>query len=119
MNQFNRTKIILKNIFFEYSKSTLQAESFAELDRIANILKRHPNLKIEISGHTDNQGSLKFNTELSESRAKTVVDYMIKKGIPAARLTYKGYAFEIPIADNDTEEGRWQNRRVEVKILEN
>ncbi len=112
------TTIILKNIFFDYSKSTLQYESFAELDRVAEILTKQPKLKIEISGHTDNQGSLRFNTELSEARAKTVVDYLIGKGISATRLEYKGYAYEKPIAPNNTEEGRSQNRRVEFKILE-
>ena len=112
------TTIILKNIFFDYNKSSLQPESYAELDRVAEILKKQPNLKIEISGHTDNQGSLKYNTDLSESRAKTVVDYLIGKGIAQSRLTYKGYAYEKPIATNDTEEGRSANRRVEFKILE-
>ncbi|MBO4875241.1 MAG: PD40 domain-containing protein [Bacteroidales bacterium] len=112
------TTIILKNIFFDYNKSSLQPESYAELDRVAEILKKQPNLKIEISGHTDNQGSLKYNTDLSESRAKTVVDYLIGKGIAENRLTYKGYAYEKPIATNDTEEGRSANRRVEFKILE-
>lgn len=112
------TTIILKNIFFDYNKSSLQPESYAELDRVAEILKKQPNLKIEISGHTDNQGSLKYNTDLSESRAKTVVDYLIGKGIAESRLTYKGYAYEKPIATNDTEEGRSANRRVEFKILE-
>ena len=112
------TTIILKNIFFDYNKSSLQPESYAELDRVVEILKKQPNLKIEISGHTDNQGSLKYNTELSESRAKTVVDYLIGKGIAESRLSYKGYAYEKPIATNDTEEGRSANRRVEFKILE-
>ena len=112
------TTIILKNIFFDYNKSSLQPESYAELDRVAEILKKQTNLKIEISGHTDNQGSLKYNTDLSESRAKTVVDYLIGKGIAENRLTYKGYAYEKPIATNDTEEGRSANRRVEFKILE-
>lgn len=112
------TTIILKNIFFDYNKSSLQPESFAELDRVVEILKKQPNLKIEISGHTDNQGSLKYNTDLSESRAKTVVDYLIDKGIAESRLSYKGYAYEKPIATNDTEEGRSANRRVEFKILE-
>lgn len=112
------TTIILKNIFFDYNKSTLQPESFAELDRIAEILNKQTNLKIEISGHTDNQGSLQYNTDLSESRAKTVVEYLIDKGIAGSRLTYKGYAYEKPIADNDTEDGRSRNRRVEFKILE-
>jgi outer membrane protein OmpA-like peptidoglycan-associated protein/Tol biopolymer transport system component len=113
------SKIILKNIFFDYAKATLRSESSAELDRLVGVLTEYPNIKIEISGHTDNQGSLQLNTKLSESRAKSVVDYLISKGISAGRLTFKGYAFSQPIATNDTEEGRQENRRVEFKVLSN
>lgn len=113
------TTVVLKNIFFDYDKATLRPESFAELNRVLNILNKQPKLKIEISGHTDNKGSLEYNKQLSKARAKTVVDYLIEKGIPADRLTYEGYAFEKPIATNDTDEGRQLNRRVEFKVLSN
>ncbi len=113
------TTIVLKNIFFDYDKATLRPESSAELDRVVNILDKQPKLKIEISGHTDNKGGLTYNKELSKSRAKTVVDYFIEKGIAKDRLTYEGYAFEKPIATNDTDEGRQLNRRVEFKVLSN
>jgi len=113
------TKVVLRNIFFDFAKATLRPESFAELDRLIDLLNKYPNLRIEISGHTDNRGSLKLNTKLSAARAKAVVDYLIGKGIAASRLESKGYAYLQPIASNDTDEGRQQNRRVEFKVLSN
>lgn len=71
----------------------------------------------EISGHTDNVGSYRANQRLSEARAKSVVDYLVNQGIDSGRLEYKGYSFTQPVADNNTEEGRAQNRRVEFKVL--
>ncbi len=112
-------KVILKNIFFDYAKAILRSESFPELDRLIKLLTDFPNLRIEISGHTDNQGSLQTNQKLSENRAKAVVDYLISKGIASSRLEFKGYAYLQPIASNDKEEGRQQNRRVEFKVLQN
>ncbi len=110
-------KVILKNIYFETGKATLMEESFAELDKVLGFLQENGDLKIEISGHTDNTGSLKANINLSEARAKAVVAYLSGHGIPAERLVYKGYAFNQPIAPNNTPEGRKLNRRVEFKIL--
>jgi outer membrane protein OmpA-like peptidoglycan-associated protein/tetratricopeptide (TPR) repeat protein len=113
------TKIVLKNIFFDYAKAKLRSTSFPELDRLFNLLNEFPEMRIEISGHTDNQGSRTTNAKLSAARAKSVVDYLVQKGIPASRLESQGYAFDQPIAPNDTEEGRQQNRRVEFKVLSN
>jgi len=113
------TTIVLKNIFFDYDKATLRPESYAELNRVVQILDKQPKLKIEISGHTDNKGAYDYNKKLSRDRAKTVVDYLIEKGISADRLSYEGYAFDKPIAPNDTDEGRQMNRRVEFKVLSN
>lgn len=113
------TTIVLKNIFFDYDKATLRPESFSELNRVVEILKKQPKLKIEISGHTDNKGAFDYNKQLSKSRASTVVDYLIEKGISSDRLTFEGYAFEKPIATNDTDEGRQLNRRVEFKVISN
>ncbi|HOK38027.1 MAG TPA: OmpA family protein [Bacteroidales bacterium] len=113
------TSIVLKNIFFDYDKATLRPESYPELNRVVEILNKQPKLKIEISGHTDNRGSYDYNLKLSTERAKSVVEYLISKGINPNRLTYKGYAFEKPISTNDTDEGRQLNRRVEFKIIEN
>ena len=113
------SKIILKNIFFDTSKSTLRKESTNELARLNKLLVDVPTLKIEISGHTDSRGSADLNQKLSENRAKAVVDYLVKAGIPINRLTYKGYGKDQPIATNETEEGRQLNRRTEFTILSN
>ena len=112
------TKIVLNNIFFDFNKATLRTESKTELDRLQKLLLDIPTLKVEISGHTDNVGSATYNQQLSENRAKAVVNYLKKKGISADRLQYKGYGFTQPIATNDTPEGRQMNRRTEFKILE-
>ncbi len=113
------SRIVLKNIFFDFDKATLRPESTAELDRLINLLTTYANLKIEISGYTDNKGSQAYNQKLSEARSKSVVDYLIAHGIPTARLTYKGYGMDSPIATNETDEGRQLNRRTEFKIIGN
>lgn len=111
------SKMVLNNIFFETNKATIKPESAAELERVAKLLKENPTIRLEISGHTDNVGSYRANQRLSEQRAKSVVDYLISQGVESSRLEYKGYAFNQPIADNNTPEGRAQNRRVEFKVL--
>ncbi len=113
------SRIVLRNIFFDFDKATLRSESTAELDRLINLLTTYAKLKIEISGYTDNKGSQAYNQKLSEARSKSVVDYLIKHGIAADRLTYKGYGMDNPIATNETDEGRQQNRRTEFKITGN
>lgn len=110
------TKVILKNIFFDYDKATLRQESFPELDRVVELMKENPKIKVEISGHTDNKGSDDYNLKLSQSRAKSVVDYIVSKGIEAQRLIAKGYGETQAVDTNDTEEGRQNNRRVEFKV---
>lgn len=110
--------IVLNNIFFDFDRATLRPDSKPELDRVATVLKDNPSMKIEISGHTDSKGSATYNLRLSESRAKSVVDYLIASGIDKTKLAYKGYGFLKPIASNDTEEGRQTNRRTEFKVLE-
>lgn len=112
------TRIVLRNIFFDFDKASLRESSYPELEKVRRILEDNPDIVIEISGHTDNKGSLEYNTRLSGERAKSVVEYLIEKGIDASRLSYKGYAYTQPIADNDTDEGRQLNRRVEFKVLE-
>jgi len=81
-------------------------------------MNENTQMKIEISGHTDNTGNEPLNSKLSQARAKTVVDYLVKKGIVRERLAFKGYGSLQPIADNKTAGGRAKNRRVEFKILE-
>lgn len=111
------SRIVLRNIFFDFNKSTLRSESKAELENLYNVLVDNPKIKVEISGHTDNVGTAAYNKKLSQDRAKSVVDYLINKGIPATRLTSMGYGSEQPIAPNNTDEGRQLNRRTEFKIL--
>ncbi len=115
-------KIVLRNIFFDSGKSTLRPESTNELSRLVQLIndisKVKPNVKIEISGHTDNVGSENANQVLSESRAKAVVSYLITQGISASKLTFKGYGSTTPFTKNDTPANRQLNRRTEFKILE-
>lgn len=107
----------LNNIFFDYDKYDLKSESFPELDRLLKFLNENQDLKVQISAHTDNQGSDTYNQKLSENRAKSVVDYLITKGIAQNRLKSVGYGKKQPITTNETEEGRAQNRRVEFKFI--
>ncbi len=111
------SKMILKNIFFETNSSSLKTESYQEIERVVNMLKNNPSIRLEISGHTDNVGSFNANKKLSESRAKSVVEYIVANGIKRSRLEYKGYGFKKPIADNSTKEGRSKNRRVEFVVI--
>lgn len=113
------SKIALRNIFFDVNKATLRSESNAELERLVKLMKDVPNLKIEISGHTDNTGSATLNETLSQQRAEAVVLYLKQKGIAATRMTAKGYGSNRPIASNATEDGKQQNRRTEFEITGN
>jgi len=111
------TKVVLENIYFETGKAVLRPESFDALDQVLRFLENNPDIRLEISGHTDNTGSLRINERLSRDRAKAVVDYLIAGGIPEEMLVYRGYADSQPVAPNDTPEGREKNRRVEFKVL--
>lgn len=108
----------LNNILFEWNDYKLKKSSFSILNTITENLEDNPTIKIQISGHTDNTGDAKKNMELSKNRAKSVVDYLISQGIEQNRLSYKGYGANKPIADNSTKEGKKENRRVEVILLE-
>ena len=108
---------VLEDIHFEFDRSTLLQQSYHELLRLRALLDSHPRMKIEISGHTDGQGSEKYNQRLSENRARAVYDYLVGHGIDARRLRYRGYGKSKPRASNATDEGRALNRRVEIKIL--
>ncbi|MNU65165.1 Photosystem I chlorophyll a apoprotein A2 [compost metagenome] len=113
------SKIALRNIFFDVNKATLRPESNAEMERLVQLMKDVPNLKIEISGHTDNTGSASLNETLSQQRAEAVVSYLTQKGIAANRMTAKGYGSSKPIASNNSEDGKQQNRRTEFEIKGN
>ena len=107
----------LKNIYFDFDKTTLKNESFAELNKVVEFLKQNPSVEIEISGHTDNKGSDDYNETLSQGRSESVVDYIISQGVDSYRLTAHGYGESKPIDSNDSEDGRANNRRVEFTVM--
>lgn len=109
--------IILRNIFFETGSAELRPESVTELTQLKNLLKEYPNMNIQINGHTDNVGSDSANLTLSENRAKSVRDWLIKNSISANRLSAKGFGESQAIDTNDTAEGRQNNRRTEFQVL--
>ena len=109
--------VILKNIFFEFNSFELLSDSYTELNKVVDYMNVNSQMKIEIGGHTDNVGTKAYNKTLSQNRAKAVYSYLIEKGISANRLSYKGYDFSVPIADNNTDEGRAENRRTEFKVI--
>jgi outer membrane protein OmpA-like peptidoglycan-associated protein len=111
-------KIVLKNIFFGFDSYILEGKSTTELNVVVDFLTQNNMLKVEISGHTDNVGLQKYNQVLSEKRAKAVVDYLVENGINRSRLTFKGYGDLVPIKTNDSEEGRAENRRTELKLID-
>lgn len=111
--------MILAPVFFDYDKDTIKPESFAILNDVAQTMTEHPELlKVEVAGHTDSDGSDKYNTDLSQRRVESVRRYLIEKGIDGNRLVAKGYGESKPIASNKTEEGKAKNRRVEFVIVE-
>lgn len=118
-NLVTGTKINLEKIYFDQSSYVLKPESYTQLDELTEVLKQNPNLKIEISGHTDRIGDARLNLALSENRAKVVYSYLTEKGIDAKRLKYRGYGQTRPLTTNLKEEERKKNRRVEVVVLEN
>lgn len=107
----------LNNIYFDLNKATLRPESTDELRRLFHFLQSHPTMEIEVRGHTDSQNTEDYNQQLSEDRVKTVVNYLKYRGIMGSRLRSKGFGESQPVADNETPEGRQQNRRVEFKVL--
>lgn len=112
------TEYTLDNVYFETASASLKKESFAELNELVYFMQRKPKARIEIGGHTDNVGSEESNLTLSENRARAVRQYLLDRGISPFRVAAKGYGECQPIANNLTEEGRQQNRRTAVKILE-
>jgi len=109
---------IKQTVYFDFNKATIKSVSFALLNEVAQALADNPKIKVEIQGHTDSVGNDAFNLKLSQSRAESVRTYLIKRGISSDRMVPKGYGENVPIADNRTEAGRSQNRRVEFVITE-
>jgi outer membrane protein OmpA-like peptidoglycan-associated protein len=115
-------KITLNNIFFDSGKSQLRKESAVEMEKVILLLKQHPELRIEVSGHTDNKGNDQVNLRLSKDRAQSVVNYLIAHGVDKKRLVAVGYGKSQPVAPNEVDgkpnaEGMQLNRRVEMKII--
>jgi outer membrane protein OmpA-like peptidoglycan-associated protein/tetratricopeptide (TPR) repeat protein len=112
-------KVILKNVFFDTKKTDLKPASITELDNVVRLMNENPNMKILISGYTDNVGKPADNLILSKGRAVSVVNYLIHKGVNYTRLTFKGFGETNPIATNETEQGRALNRRTELSVVSN
>lgn len=108
---------VLENLNFESNKSEILKDSYTSLNQLYDLLYRKPRIKIEIAGHTDNTGNADLNMTLSQARATSVMNYLTSKGIAKDRIVAIGYGDTMPIAENDTEEGKLKNRRTEVKIL--
>lgn len=108
----------LRNIFFDFGKADLRPESISELERVAELMRKYPDMRIEVAGYADSIGTEQFNLYLSRERAKAVAEWLIANGISARRIQYKGYGESNPVAENVSEEGRQLNRRVEFRILE-
>jgi len=111
-----KSEIVLNNVFFNFDSYTLLAKSKSELERMVKVMKDNTEISVSIIGHTDNTGPESYNLELSERRAKSVVDYLIKGGIAKDRLTYDGKGEKMPAVPNTTRENRAQNRRVTFKV---
>lgn len=109
----------LQGVTFEFNSSNLTSDSRPVLDEVAADLKRYPRLKIELQGHTDSVGADAYNMKLSAERANAVRVYLVEQGVPEQQLTSRGYGETQPVADNKTDEGRAQNRRVVMNVLEN
>lgn len=107
----------LNNVFFDFDKWDLRSESFIELNRVADLMNENPTIEIEMSAHTDSKGSDDYNYKLSDERARSVREYILSKGIAPARIISQGYGETKPVVENDTDDNRQLNRRVEFKIL--
>jgi len=109
--------IRLKGVYFNTNSAELKSSDSAPLDEAAAIMKKRPDIHVEIAAYTDNTGKASYNLALSKKRAKTAKDYLIAHGIDAARLTAKGYGIVNPVATNKTRVGRAENRRVEMHVM--
>jgi len=113
----NGSTVRLNNLFFEYGSANLNDESYAEIEKVIDLLKQFPAMSIEIQGHTDNIGQDASTMKLSTDRAKTVADYIVSKGIGINRVAFKGFGKTKPKYPNNSEENRKKNRRVEFQII--
>jgi outer membrane protein OmpA-like peptidoglycan-associated protein len=111
------------NVYYDFNQATIKESSFASLDKLVKLLNDNPTMSIQLNAHTDNRGEEDYNQKLSDARANSVVNYLVKKGINKTRLTAKGFGESKPIADNenadgtDNPEGRQKNRRTEFQVV--
>lgn len=110
--------MVMRNIFFETDSYDLKSQSLVELEKLHELLKLNPTMKIEVGGHTDNVGTANYNLVLSENRAKAVAQFLIDNGVGTNRISSKGYGLTMPIGNNATEVGRALNRRTEIRVIE-
>lgn len=108
---------VLHGIYFATGKSDILPQSYHELQHLLEMLRNHPEMRIELRGHTDNQGTASFNMQLSRARAEAVARYLTNRGIESSRLQTTGFGKTLPVDNNDTPEGRSRNRRVEYRVL--
>jgi len=109
--------LTLGDVFFETGRAALMPGGLQNIDKLSNFLTKHPDRGVLIEGHTDSVGTAEFNMLLSRSRAEAVRNALLERGISAQRITTKGYGESYPVASNKTAEGRQQNRRVEIVVL--
>lgn len=102
---------------FDTNSATLRSSSFEKLDEVVEFANKYKDAQLDVTGHTDSRGTKTYNQKLSERRAASVKSYLVKKGVAVSRITTKGYGFDQPVADNNTAEGRAQNRRVEIRSV--
>ena len=113
------SKIALRNVFFDTGRAEVKLDSYPELDRLIQLMNDVPSLKIELSGHTDNVGSVASNQKLSQRRAEAVRGYLVSRSVDGSRITAIGYGSQRPVDSNDTKEGKANNRRTEFEITAN
>ena len=111
-----KRKIVLRGVNFDFDKSNIRSDARPVLDEAINVLKHEGGIAVIAEGHTDSKGTDAYNQRLSERRAKAVRDYLVKGGVAASRIETVGFGESKPVASNDTDEGRAQNRRVELRI---
>jgi len=112
-----KRKIVLRGVHFDFDKSNIRADARPILDAAIATLQEDPNVRVTVEGHTDSIGTEEYNMGLSQRRADSVVDYLVAGGIARSRLTAVGMGESDPVASNDTDDGRAQNRRVELRVV--
>jgi OOP family OmpA-OmpF porin len=105
-------------LLFDFDSAKIKSEAYSMLNKASAILKKHPEINVEVDGHTCNIGTAVYNQNLSKKRAKAVMEYFVGRGVDAKRLKVNGYGLTRPVADNKTKEGRAKNRRVELTIAQ-